>query len=103
MKNPINAPPKHLSADARRLWTRLCTDFHLDDAAANALLRAACEAFDRVEQCRKAIASSGPVVTDRFGQSKPHPLLAVERDARGQMIMALRAMRLAPSDFEAES
>ena len=100
MKNPLNAPPKHLSADARRLWARLCTDFHLDDGAAQALLRAACEAFDRVEQCRKAVAADGALLTDRFGQKKPHPLLAAERDARGQLIGALRAMKLAPGDFE---
>ncbi len=31
---------------------------------------------------------------DRFVQRKPHPLLAAERDARAQMLAALKALNL---------
>jgi len=36
---------------------------------------------------------------DRFGKPKAHPLLAPERDARGQFITALTALGLDESDL----
>ena len=80
------------------MWQRLQADFVLTDAAAIALLQAACESFDRAQQARRRIDREGAVIRDRFQQSKPHPACAIERDARGQMIAALRALRLQPED-----
>ena len=90
--------PKHLKADARRMWQKLQADYVLDDAAALMLLGAACEAYQRAHEARIAIDNDGAVLTDRFGQLKAHPACAIERDARGQMIAALRALRLSPGD-----
>jgi P27 family predicted phage terminase small subunit len=97
MKKAEGIPP-HLSAEARSMWQRLNDDFHLGDAAGRALLQAACESFDRAQQARRRIDREGALIHDRFGQPKPHPLCAVERDARAQMIGALRALRLAPGE-----
>ena len=36
------------------------------------------------------------MLTDRFGQKKAHPATSIERDARAQVIAAIRALRLAP-------
>jgi hypothetical protein len=33
-------------------------------------------------------------VADRFGQPKVHPAVLIERDARGQMLAALRDLHL---------
>lgn len=88
--------PKHLNADARRMWARLRADYVLDDAGGLALLQAACEAYQRAQEARAAIDKNGAVLSDRFGQLKAHPACAIERDARGQMIAALRALRLSP-------
>ena len=87
-------PPRHLRAGARKMWRQLQDDYALDDAAAMALLRASCESFQRAEQARTMIAKDGAVVKDRFGQLKAHPACAIERDARGAMIAAIRALRL---------
>jgi P27 family predicted phage terminase small subunit len=89
-------PPKHLSAEARKLWTELRADYAIDDSAGLALLRAACEASDRAQQARAMIVKDGMVSTDRFGQRKPHPAVGIERDARTQLLAALRALKLAP-------
>jgi P27 family predicted phage terminase small subunit len=90
--------PRHLKAEARHMWDRLRADYVLDDAGALALLRAACEAFQRAQEARQVIARDGAVLTDRFDQIRAHPAVAIERDARGQMIAALRALKLSPGD-----
>ena len=95
-----DAIPKHLKASARRMWERLRADYHINDAAGLSLLQAACESFQRAEDARATIDKAGAVLSDRFGQLKAHPACAIERDARGQMIAALRALRLAPGDAE---
>ena len=90
--------PKHLKTDARRMFQRLSADYVISDAAGLALLQAACEAFQRTQEARAVIDEAGAVLVDRFGQAKAHPACAIERDARGQMIAALRALRLAPDE-----
>ena len=87
--------PAHLGADGKALWARLLRDYEINDGAGLQLLQVAAEAADRAASCRKAI--DGLTVKDARGSLKPHPLLAVERDARAQQIAALRALRLAPS------
>lgn len=94
----MQAPPKHLTAPAKAMWKRLLEGYELDDAAGLTLLQAACEAFDRAEQARKAIEADGAILKDRFGQLKPHPAVAIERDARGQLIGAIRALKLGPGE-----
>lgn len=93
-----DAIPAHLKTQARAMWQQLRADFTIDDAAGLALLGAACAAYQRAEEARAIIDKAGAVIVDRFQQSKAHPACAIERDARGQMISALRALRLAPGD-----
>ena len=89
-------PPKHLTAEGRQLWAKLRADFQIDDSAGLVLLQAAAEAHERGQQARRLIAEQGLTVLDRFGQAKAHPATAVERDARAQLLAALRALRLSP-------
>jgi hypothetical protein len=92
-KTPDPAPPD-LGPAGRELWERLMAGYALDDAHGRAVLAVACRAADRAESCRLAVAKSGLTIKDRFRQSKPHPLLAVERAARAQMLQALRQLAL---------
>jgi P27 family predicted phage terminase small subunit len=88
------SPPKELSAQSKTLWKRLASDFSIDDDAGLLLLQTAMEARDRMRLAQEAIQRDGMTVLDRFGQRKPHPLLPAERDARAQMLAALRALNL---------
>jgi P27 family predicted phage terminase small subunit len=84
------------------MWEQLRRDHIIDDAA-GLLLQAACESYQRAQEARAEIAKASAVMTDRFGQLKAHPACAIERDARGQMISALRALRLAPEVLAAQT
>lgn len=92
--------PRHLSAEARRKWDELQADYALDDAAGRLLLQSALEAFDRLQQARRTLAAEGVTTRDRWGQAKPHPALAIERDAATRMHSALRLLKLAPEALQ---
>jgi P27 family predicted phage terminase small subunit len=91
-------PPKHLSLTARKLWRDICASHEVAHANQFALLRSACEAFDRAEGARQILAAEGITTKDRFGQLRAHPACAIERDARGQMIACFRALGLSDPD-----
>ena len=80
------------------MWTRLVDDYGISDAGGVALLRAACEAFQRGEQARRILRREGAVIRDRFGQPKAHPATLIERDSRSQLVAALRALKLSPQE-----
>ena len=87
-------PPRHLSGEARRRWRALVAEYHLRDEAGLQILRTALEALDRALSSTAAIAVQGATFTDRFGQPRPHPLLATERDARAQYLAGLKMLNL---------
>jgi hypothetical protein len=87
--------PKHLRDAGRALWLGVRRDFTLTDAAALALLQVAAEARDRAGSARERIDADGPLLLDRFGKVKPHPLLGIERDSRAAVVAALRALGVA--------
>ena len=95
MKNTTtDKPPKHLSRGAQEGWQKLTTEYSIDDEAGKLLLQTALEAFDRMKKAAERIDKDGDAVEDRFGQVKPHPLLNAERDARSQMLAALKQLNL---------
>jgi P27 family predicted phage terminase small subunit len=89
-----NTAPKHLSAEAKRWWREIMREYAIDDQAGLLLLQTALEAFDRMKSAQARINTDGEAVADRFGQIKPHPLLPAERDARAQMLAALKQLNL---------
>lgn len=88
-------PPQHLSTEARAWWSALSDEYTLTgDPAAELLLMAAMESFDRMRSAQVAIKKDGATVQGRDDQIKPHPLLTVERDSRAAMLAALKALNL---------
>lgn len=86
--------PSNLSKQAKKLFLEILDEFSIDDPAGLAILKAACEAWDRAREARETITKDGPVYIDRFGCPKGHPLLTVERDSRSQFLQALKALNL---------
>lgn len=86
--------PSHLTEEAKRLWTEIIEEFAIGDAAGLKILRVCLEAFDRAQAARAAIDADGLTVLDRFGQTKSHPLLPIERDSRAAFLAGLKALNL---------
>ncbi|MFW5453768.1 phage terminase small subunit P27 family [Thioalkalivibrio sulfidiphilus] len=86
--------PKHLSAEAKRWWSRIVSEYDLGADHGPLLLQTALEAFDRMRECQARIKLDGPMLPDRFGQLKAHPLLSTERDSRAQMMAAIKQLGL---------
>ena len=84
-------PPKHLTAASRKIWRDIFKDYQIDPAA-ELILVATLEARDRREEARAQLAKDGSVQTDRFGQKKPHPSIAIERDAAVTMMRGWRLL-----------
>jgi phage terminase small subunit len=58
------------------------------------LLLCGCEAHTRMEQAQAVIATEGLTVTDRHGQSRAHPAVAIEAQSRIAFCRVLRELAL---------
>ena len=92
MSRPVR-PPAHLSLAARRLYAAVMGSYVLEPHHV-ALLVKALETAARADQARAEIAAGPLMVMSRLGEAKPHPLLAVERDARAQFATIMRGLGL---------
>jgi P27 family predicted phage terminase small subunit len=88
--------PTHLSAESKRFWRQI-TGMYVLEAHHLELLRLACEALDRGIQARQTLERDGLTVADRFGVARPHPCVAIERDARLSVARLVKALDL---DYE---
>lgn len=86
--------PKHLSATAQDWWNELQAEYPISDSGGRLLLQTALEAFDRMKSAAAEIDRDGETIKDRFDQVKAHPALVAEKDARSQMLAALKQLRL---------
>lgn len=90
----VLATPAGLSKAGSQWYQRLTTEFEIRDEAGRLLLETAMRAFDRAEAARALLDKDGVVLVDRWGQSKPHPAVVIERDARAGMLSALKMLNL---------
>lgn len=87
-----NKPPKHLTLEARRIWTQLNTELELPTDAL-LTLRVALENFDRSQQARKILNREGLIVTNKkTGVSRKHPAAEIEKNATSQFLAAMRLL-----------
>src|SRR5262245_31144364 len=84
--------PNHLGEPECQIWKRTFSEYYLATDLAVDDLRTALEAHQRAREAREAIERDGMTVVGRDNQMKPHPLLAVERDARAQWLAAIKQL-----------
>ena len=72
---------KHLTKAAQE-WVNEIESAYVLEQHHRLLLIAAAECWDRAQMCRMVIADEGVMITTPRGASRPHPLLAAERDMK---------------------
>jgi phage terminase small subunit len=90
---PRFRPPAHLKPATKRWVTGVVDSFELE-AHHFRLLTLAAEAWDRCQDARESLARHGTVFTDRFGQPRARPEVAIERDARIAFARMVRELAL---------
>ena len=90
-------PPAHFSARTKAWWSKILSDYFLQDHHL-ALLRLACENLDRAEAAREEIEKNGMIFVDRFGAPKPHPAVGIARDAAVTFARLVRELSLDADD-----
>src|SRR5439155_9478920 len=86
--------PGHLEPSTRRWFESVLADYDVEPHHVR-LLQLACEAWDRGQAARRALAAAKEMVySDRFGSVRPRPEIAIERDARLAFARLLRELAL---------
>jgi P27 family predicted phage terminase small subunit len=85
--------PRHLRPATRRWWESVVGDYDLEPHHVR-LLTLAAEAWDRCQQAREVLDRDGLTYTDRFGQPRSRPEVAIERDSRVAFARLLRELAL---------
>jgi phage terminase small subunit len=80
MTEKIKAPA-HLKPATRAWFMQVCADYDLEPHHLR-LLTLAGESWDRGCEAREALERNGLTFTDRWGNPKGRPEIAVERDSR---------------------
>jgi hypothetical protein len=86
--------PATLSDDTRDWWDRMQAEYQIADQGGLTLLALAAEARDRMHRAAKLVNDLGEVIVMDGIAPRANPACAVERDARGQMLAALKLLHL---------
>lgn len=87
-------PPEHLSDASAAWWRSVMEDYALEPHHLR-LLQMACEAWDRAQQARQALADHGSLTfSDERGVIRAHPCVSMERDARIAFARLVRELDL---------
>jgi P27 family predicted phage terminase small subunit len=89
----LHEPPPHLSASAREWWKSTVETYVLQEHHLR-LLQLCCEAWDEAQKARDALERDGLTVPGREGGLRPHPCVAIERDARLAVARLVRELDL---------
>ena len=84
---------KHLRQSTREWYDSTVEDWELAPHHLR-VLQLAAESWDRCQEAREILAKDGLCVTNRFGERKQHPMVAVERDARTAFCRCIRELGL---------
>lgn len=97
MKATKPKAPKHLKPPTRRWFDAVVGEFELEEHHIR-LLTLAGEAWDRGQQAREALAENGLTFSDRHGNVKARPEVAIERDSRIGFARLIRELALDVSE-----
>jgi P27 family predicted phage terminase small subunit len=85
--------PKHLRPGTRRWWQHVVGEYDVQPHHRH-LLTLSAEALDSCAKAREILDREGMTYTDRFGQPRARPEVAIERDSRLAFARLLRELAL---------
>ena len=98
MTKPMVKPPSHLKAATKKWWLEVAETYELEGHHIR-LLTKACEAWDRAEQARVALAKAKSLTyEDRFGAPRKRPEVGIERDCMISFARLVRELGLDSED-----
>lgn len=95
-KQPPSAPkvPSHLKAAGRKLWTHVDESFELEEHD-YVLLQSLCETLDMKNRAEKDLREHKSLTfTNRHGELKQHPSIAIIRDCNTSIARLRRELAL---------
>jgi len=95
---PVKVP--HDLSEAMQKWYVHVIKNYILDRHHELILEEACRANDRAAEAREILKREGLAVRDKYGQIKPHPCAAIERQSQIIFIRALRELRLDEGETE---
>ena len=93
MKKAPPAPPEYLGDSSKRFWEQVC-DRYLLEPHELVLLTFACQALDRIESGRQAIAKDGAFIVGQRGRLVAHPATKVIKDSEDSFRLILGKLDL---------
>jgi len=99
MKQTLPEPRPRWCDAAAAVWRAVLADYTLEPADL-VRLEALCDALHRQRQAEAVIDAEGLTAKDRYGQTRVHPAVAVERDARLAVLRAVRELGLDLAEIE---
>jgi hypothetical protein len=94
IRQATSTAPKHLDAQEAELYSQIVRAYGLRDEVSLRILEEGMASLQRARRAREAIDKDGMTMRDVKNQLKPHPLCAVERDARAAGLAAFRQLNL---------
>lgn len=85
------ARPRDLGAAGRKLWASILAAWELSEHEL-LILADACRQADRAAEARKLIDAEGITVDSGRAGLKPHPAVAIERNAQASVVTLLRSI-----------
>src|SRR3954451_12831372 len=89
--------PVHLRGPTRAWIRRVLDDYVLSETEFRVLILAG-EGWDRGAEAREQVARDGAYIRDRYRSTKPHPAVAVQRDARRDFAKLVAQLSLTQDD-----
>jgi len=90
---PASQCPKHLSPEMAAWWATVVDEYELGDHHFR-ILETACESWDTMRSALEIIRQEGLMYTNRFGEPRQHPAVAMARDARTSFLRSVRELAL---------
>ena len=99
--DPGLSPPRPLGTHGQALWTRVLSEFAVDDVAGREMLAHACASLDTAELCADQVRADGPVIRLKGGAIREHPALRPELQNRAFVVRTLARLGLGDEPLKA--